>query len=192
MRAACFAILACGYAPRCALDYSDSGVVRFTEIVKMIAERDFSIHDISRVELDLDSRLPRFNMPLELDADLGLRLQGPIRQQRRKTLILDAEAHRYDKTLSDISGMDIEAHGDDPRRVIRHVRDWLNANRNPEAPLLPGAAAINDDHDAYLKIAPDIVAELRLDPHDELPHGDYLHVVETALPMIEAARAAKA
>jgi hypothetical protein len=189
MRAACFAILACGYAPRCALDYSDGGVVRFTEIVKMISECDFSIHDISRVELDQDSQLPRFNMPLELGADLGLRLQGPVRQQRRKTLILDTEAHRYDKTLSDISGMDIESHGDDPRRVIRHVRDWLNANRGPGATLLPGAAAINEDYDAYLKIAPDIISGLRLDPHDELPHGDYLHVVETALPMIEAARA---
>jgi hypothetical protein len=46
----------------------------------MIAECDFSIHDISRVELDDHSRLPRFNMPLELGADLGLRLQGPALQ----------------------------------------------------------------------------------------------------------------
>ena len=40
MQAACFAIMSCGYAPRCALDHSDSGVVRFTEIVKIIAESD--------------------------------------------------------------------------------------------------------------------------------------------------------
>lgn len=191
LRAACFAIKACGYSPRCALDYSDSGIVRFTEIVKMIAECDLSIHDVSRVELDGDSNLPRFNMPLELGADLGLRLQGPARQRRRKTLILDAEPHRYDKTLSDISGMDIEAHANDPRLVIRHVRDWLNANREPGAAVLPGAAATNADYETYLKIAPDIVIGLRLDPHDELPHGDYLHVVETALPMIEAARRGK-
>lgn len=189
LRAACFAILACGYAPRCALDYSDSGAVRFTEIVKLIAECDLSIHDISRVELDTDSHLPRFNMPLELGADLGLRLEGPARQRRRKTLILDAEPHRYDKTLSDISGMDIEAHSNDVRRIIRHVRDWLNANRESSVPIFPGAAAIYDDYEAYLKIAPDIVAGLRLDSHDELPHGDYLHVVEIALPRIEAARA---
>jgi hypothetical protein len=51
---------------------------------------------------------------------------------------------------------------------------------------------VNDDYDAYLKIAPDIVAGLRLDPQDDLPHGDYLYVVEMALPLIEAARAAKA
>jgi hypothetical protein len=190
LRGACFAVMACGHAPRCALDYSDSGAVRFTEIVKMMSECDRSIHDISRVELDRESRLPRFNMPLELGADLGLRLAGPALQRRRKTLILDAEPHRYDKTLSDISGMDIEAHGNDVRQLIRLVRDWLNTNREVGAPPpLPGAAAINDDHDAYLDISPDIISNLRLDPHDELPHGDYLHVVGAALPKIEAARA---
>jgi hypothetical protein len=187
-RAACFAILACGYAPRCALDYSDSGAVRFAEIVKMITECDLSIHDISRVELDKDSQLPRFNMPLELGADLGLRLEGPAKQRARKILILDAESHRYDRTLSDISGMDIEAHGNNVDRVIKHVRDWLSANRGTGQPILPGAAAITADYEAYLKIAPDIIAELRLDPHDDMPHGDYLHVVEYALPLIEAAR----
>ncbi len=188
MRAVCFVVMACGYAPRCALDYSDSGLVRFTEIVRLITACDRSIHDISRVELDRQSRLPRFNMPLELGADLGLRLAGPSIQRRRKSLILDADAHRYDKTLSDISGMDIEAHAGDVRKVIRLVRDWLNTNREAGAPPLPGAAAINDDHDSYLAIAPDIVANLRLDSHDDLPHADYLHVVQVALPRIEAAR----
>ncbi len=67
-------MLTCGYLPRCALDYSDSGAVRFTEIVKLITACDLSVNDISRVKLDHVSRLPRFNMPLELGADLGLRL----------------------------------------------------------------------------------------------------------------------
>jgi len=191
MRATCFAILACGCVPRCALDYSDSGSVRFTNIVRLIADCDLSIHDISRVELDKNSRLPRFNMPLELGADLGLRLEGPARQRRRKTLILDAEPHRYDATLSDISGMDVEAHNNDVQQIIRHVRDWLNANREPDSQLLPGAAAIHGDYEAYLKIAPSIIAGLRLDPHDDLPYGDYLAVVKAALPLIETARAAK-
>jgi hypothetical protein len=94
-------MLTCGYQPRCALDYSDNGAVRFTETVKLITSCDLSINDISRVELDRVSRLPRFNMPLELGADLGLRLAGPPLQRRRKTLILDAAAHRYDKTPSE-------------------------------------------------------------------------------------------
>jgi hypothetical protein len=183
--------MSCGYAPRCALNYSDSGVVRFTEIVAMICACDRSIHDISRVELDRHTLLPRFNMPLELGADLGLRLAGPPLQRRRRSLILDAEPHRYDKTLSDISGMDIENHSNDVREVIRLVRDWLNANRDDGEPPMPGGAAINADHEVYLAMAPAIAAKLRLDPHDDLPHGDYLHVVDEALPMIEAARAGR-
>lgn len=187
-RAACFTILSSGHVPRCALDYSDSGAVRFTEIVRMITECGLSIHDISRVQLDAASQLPRFNMPLELGADLGLRLHGPARQRDRRILVLDTEAHRYDKTLSDISGMDIEAHGDDVDRIIKQVRDWLNANRAAGSAVLPGAKSIAADHAAYLKIVPDIIADLRLDPHDDLPHGDYLYVVELALPRIAAAR----
>lgn len=188
MRAACFAILACGFQPRCALDYSDSGAVRFIEIVKMISECDLSIHDLSRVELDSRFGLPRFNMALELGADLGLRLGGLRSQRHRKTLIFEGEAHQSDKTLSDISGMDVVAHANDPREIIRHVRDWLNTNREPGARVLPGAAAINEDYNLYRQFAPGIIAELRFDPHDELPHNDYRHVVEIALPMIEVYR----
>ncbi len=154
----------------------------------MITACDLSIHDISRVELDQVSGLPRFNMALELGANLGLRLEGPARQRRRKTLILDAEAHRYDQTLSDISGMDIESHGNEVRLIIRRVRDWLNDNREPGADVFPGATAINDDYESYRKIAPGIVTRLRLDPHDELSHTDYLHVVRAALSRIAAAR----
>jgi hypothetical protein len=75
-RAACFTLMSCGYQPRCALDFSDSGIIRFTEIVTMIAACDRSIHDISRVELDQQSSLPRFNMPLELVPISASALQG--------------------------------------------------------------------------------------------------------------------
>ena len=185
----CFAIVACGYVPRCALDFSDRGALRFQEIVALITACGFSVHDVSRVELDSTSGLPRFNMPLELGADLALRLAGSPAQRARKTLVLDKEKHRYNKMLSDISGMDIEAHDNSPQAAIKRVRDWLNVHRGAD-PTLPGATAIADDYAAYLQIAPDIITELRLDPHDDLPHRDYLYVVEQALPLIEAARSA--
>ncbi len=187
LRAMCFTVLACGYVPRCALDFSDSGAIRFQQIVALIAACGLSVHDVSRVELDLTSNLPRFNMSLELGADLALRFEGPASQRNRKTLVLDTEKHRYDVTLSDISGMDIEAHSDDVNLVIKHVRDWLNAHRGAQQ-ILPGAVAIAEDYEAYLKIAPDIIKALRLDPHDQLPHHDYLDVVRQALPLIEKAR----
>jgi hypothetical protein len=126
-------------------------------------------------------------MPLELGADLALKLAGSVSQQSRKLLILDAEMHRYDKTLSDISGMDIGTHGNQTAEVIRNVRHWLNANRGKQSPL-PGGTAIHDDYRAYLALAPDIAAGLRLDAPDRLSHTDYLHVVERALPRIEKAR----
>jgi hypothetical protein len=189
LRAACFAIMACSHKPRCALDINDSGAVRFVEIVKLIAECGFSIHDISRVELDKASKLPRFNMPLELGADLGLRFAGSKPQRDRRMMIMDAEDHRYDNTLSDLSGNDIKAHAKDPKKVIRHVRDWLAHHWDPslgKGP--PGADYICADHDAFLTLAPDIVMGLNLDPHHRLPHRDYLRVVEEALPLIAVAR----
>jgi hypothetical protein len=153
----------------------------------LITRCGLSIHDVSRVELDATTGLPRFNMPLELGADLALRFAGSATQRARRTLVLDSEKHRYDVTLSDISGMDIEAHGNDVAQLIKCVRDWLNAHRGDQ-PILPGAVAIAEDHAAYLSIAPDIIKALRLDAHDQLPHRDYLDVVEQALPLIERAR----
>ncbi|MGH7010841.1 MAG: hypothetical protein ACREEX_08385, partial [Caulobacteraceae bacterium] len=55
LRAMCFTIVACGYLPRCALDYSDSAAVRFEKILDLICACDLSIHDVSRVELDMTS-----------------------------------------------------------------------------------------------------------------------------------------
>jgi hypothetical protein len=186
-RAICFAVSACGHSPRCALDESDSAVVRFNRILDLITEADFSIHDLSRVELDTSSGLPRFNMPLELGADLALRLRGPARHRRRRVLVLDATLHRYDQTLSDISGMDIAAHGNDSGRAIGTVRDWLNSGRGDRPPL-PGSAAIIADYAELEETAAGIIARLRLDRFEMLSHPDFLYVVEAALPIIEAAR----
>jgi hypothetical protein len=188
MRAACFAIVACGYVPRCALNISDSGAVRLDVIVDLIASCDFSIHDISRVELDKDSKLPRFNMPLELGIDLGLRMRGPKPQRRRKTLILDGVAHRYDKTLSDLSGMDVEIHDGSPGEIIRRIREWLNTNRRPGSVVLPGGSAICDDFKVFQQIAPSIAAGFRLDAFDAVGHVDFLHLVDEALPEIDRMR----
>ena len=65
--------------------------------------------------------------------------------------------------------MDIKAHGDSRETIIKRVRDWLNTNRSKGTLPLPGAAAINADFRAYLKIVPDIIQNLRLDVHDQLP-----------------------
>src|ERR1051326_1964151 len=71
-----FAVLACGFKPRSALEAGDSGEGRLDKIARLIRESKYGIHDISRVELDRSSRLPRFNMPFELGLDIGCRRFG--------------------------------------------------------------------------------------------------------------------
>ena len=187
LRVACFTLLACGYRPRCALDESDSGRIRFDAILDMILSCGLSIHDISRVEIDPKTKLPRFNMALELGADLALRMRGPKSQRTRRMLVLDAEPHRYDQTLSDISGMDIAVHHNRPRAMIKEMRDWLNAAHAADAPL-PGATALAADYELFQGVAPEITAAFRMDGLDELAHVDFLYVVEQALISIEADR----
>jgi hypothetical protein len=105
-RAMVFAIIWSGYYPRCALDATDGAEISVSKITKMIGECDWGIHDLSRVEVDAGG-VPRFNMPMELGLYLGARLLGSGRHRRKRALILEAQPHRYDAALADISGQDI-------------------------------------------------------------------------------------
>ena len=186
LRAMCFAVMACGYTPRCALDALDSGASRFEKILDLLCACDFAIHDISRVEPDEDSGLPRFNMSLELGADLGLRRRGGKAHAHRLSLVLDSAEHRYDQTLSDLSGSDISVHGGTPTGVIKAVRDWLSDNRPNRADTLPGARALISDHELFVDLGAFITSQRhrRLDPFEELTHADLLSVAREALWLI--------
>ncbi len=45
-----FAVFACGFRPRCALEIDDASQVRIDKIFKIIAECKYGVHDISRTE----------------------------------------------------------------------------------------------------------------------------------------------
>src|SRR5690349_20912230 len=120
-----FAVYDMGFRPRCAKDISNAGQTRVSKIQDLIESCKYSIHDISRTELDQNSRLPRFNMPLELGLDLGCKRYGKGKLQGKVLLILDVEPFRYQQFISDIAGQDIEAHSGDVGTAITVVRDWL-------------------------------------------------------------------
>ena len=61
-----FAVHDAGFRPKCARERLDSSEVRLQKILSLISESRFSIHDLSRTELDDSNQLPRFNMPFEL------------------------------------------------------------------------------------------------------------------------------
>jgi hypothetical protein len=170
-----FTIIVSGYHPRCALDATDGAEIRVGKIATMIGECDWGIHDLSRVEVDAGG-MPRFNMPMELGLHLGARLLGAGRHRRKRALILDAEHHRYDAALSDISGQDIESHSNDPNEAIRCVRNWLSEHRPHNAPPLPGAGAIQGDYRLFQAQVASLLEPRRLDP-DDLTHSDFLFAV---------------
>lgn len=171
-----FTIIVSGYHPRCALDSTDGAEVRMGKIAKLLGECDWGIHDLSRVEVGATG-VPRFNMPMELGVHLGARLLGEARQRRKRALILDAVPHRYDEALSDISGQDIETHGNDPQESIRCVRNWLSEHRPRNATPLPGANAMQDDYRLFQNEVDALLDARRLDPLDQLTHSDFLFAV---------------
>ena len=136
-----FAISACGFRPRCALEVVDGSEVRINKLFRMIGECRFSIHDLSRVQLSEPAKLPRFNMPLELGIWLGAKHYGS-RQKNKVCLIVDAELHRFQKFVSDISGQDPVAHNDSPDQLVAVIRNWLQTVQ-PDLPLPGGSVFAN-------------------------------------------------
>lgn len=120
-----FAVLDCGFLPRCALETQDGGEERIRKIKRIIRECMFGIHDISRVEVGAKSRLPRFNMPLELGLFLGAQEYGSDEQKRKQSLVLDTVPYRYQEFCSDIAGQDIRAHHNQPMKVVGAVRAMM-------------------------------------------------------------------
>lgn len=116
-------------------------------------------------------------MPMELGLHLGARLLGAGRHRRKRALILEAHAHRYDAALSDISGQDIEVHHNDPDEAIRCVRNWLSEHRGRGDSPLPGAAAMQGDYRLFQREASALLRARRLDRLDDLPHSDFLFTV---------------
>lgn len=129
-----FTVLACGFRVRTALELDDSSQTRIDKIYDIIKQCRYGVHDISRTELD-GNGLPRFNMPLELGIFLGAKRFGGSDQRQKRCLVLDTEPYRYQKFISDLAGVDPQAHGGDPRDAAAKLRNWLaNVSRRD----LPG------------------------------------------------------
>ena len=157
-----FAIRDLGFVPRCALEEDDGGENRLAKVERIIEECRFGIHDLSAVELDDATALPRFNMPLELGLFLGCKRYGGDSQIGKACLILDRDRYRYRTFISDISGQDIHAHGGHPRQAIIEVRNWL-ANTSGRK-LLRGGVEIAARFDRFQAALPRNCVNLQRDP----------------------------
>jgi hypothetical protein len=160
-----FTIYDCGFYPRCALESSNAGDLRFAKICRLIRECRYGIHDLSRVELSASSNLPRFNMPLELGLFLGAVEFRDIHSMTKTKLclVMDSERYRYHKFCSDLAGVDISAHENDVRKLIHVVRDWL-AQTAPELELIPGGEHLYRRYQTFLSSFPELCAVALQDP----------------------------
>ena len=120
-----FTVLDCGLIPRCALEIDNAAQARLETILKIIAQCKYGIHDLSRVELDNRSGLPRFNMPFELGIFYGAKTFGGQRQRRKNCIILERDKYRHQRFISDLSGIDVVPHGNSEKKAVVAVRKWL-------------------------------------------------------------------
>jgi hypothetical protein len=169
-----FTVHDCGFIARCAREINDTSQIRVSKIFKIISECRIGIHDISRTQLDKKSRLPRFNMPLELGMFLGAKEYGDNRQRDKLCLVLDRESYRYQKFCSDIAGQDISAHGGKIDRVISEVRDFLRTARHRV--MIPGGTKISQRYATFQKELPLLCRKLGI-KKSELIFNDYTTLV---------------
>jgi hypothetical protein len=125
LRPLLFTIVYVGFIPRIASERSDSGENRIDKICALIRVCRYSIHDLSRLRSSQIGEFSRMNMPFELGIEYGCRRFGSQPLSGKKGLVLEKDQHEFQKAISDLSGIDIKHHNNEPAEVVRAVRDWF-------------------------------------------------------------------
>lgn len=174
-----FTVHRCGFILRCSKEYDDTSKIRIHNIIKLIEESKYSIHDISRVGLDAHNDLPRFNMPLELGIFIGAINFGQKKHKEKEFLIIESDQFRFKEFISDISGQDIKAHNNEPEKVIKCVRDWLSKRTNE---IIPSASVITQEFEDFKRQLPDLCSSVKW-VESELTFQEYSSLVSTWLTL---------
>lgn len=169
-----FAVIACGFRVRCAREVDNAAETRIDKLYRIIAESRYGVHDLSCVQLDPISNLPRFNMPLELGFFLAARRYGGDGQKEKRCLILDSEPYRYQLFISDLNGMDITAHNDVPAQMVVAVRNFLQTESRRKT--IPTGQNIQVSYAAFVAARPDLLADAELG-NDDLLFADFEKLV---------------
>jgi hypothetical protein len=125
LRPLLFTIIYLGFNPRIASERLDSLDNRLHKIGELIRESKYSIHDLSRLRAEREGEFYRLNMAFELGLEYGSRLFGTPPLTTKMCLVLEKERFRFSRAVSDLAGVDIKAHANEPDQVVRSVRDWF-------------------------------------------------------------------
>jgi hypothetical protein len=95
------------------------GVARLDRIFSLIQQCGYSVHDLSRVELDrTPPPTPRFNMPVELGLAIAWAKLNP---NRHTWFVCESVNRRGQKSVSDLNGTDFNIHDGTPEGVMREL-----------------------------------------------------------------------
>ncbi|MBB4838955.1 hypothetical protein HNP52_002024 [Sphingomonas kyeonggiensis] len=136
LQAIAFCITNLGFFPRLAPENADNAANRLDRIVELIRGSKFGIHDLSRCKSAAADEYARLNMPFELGLDHACARFGGDQMSQKTILILEETRYDYQKSLSDISGWDIQTHEADYVKIVRIISSWLisHAGADPIGP----------------------------------------------------------
>jgi hypothetical protein len=126
------ALSAMGFLPQATLGIT--GNRRLDRIASLIESCVYSIHDLSRLQLDRNApSTPRFNMPFEL----GLAVAWAQANPRHKWFVFESMKRRLNKSLSDVDGTDPYIHGGTVSGVLREVCNaFVSPGKQPTVPQM--------------------------------------------------------
>ncbi len=169
-----FCVIDCGFKARCAQESVDGDEVRIEKIKKIIQQCQYGIHDISRTGLCKKTRLPRFNMPLELGMFLGAQHYGDSEQKKKICLITDTTKYRFQKFMSDIAGQDVCAHNNKPKKLINLIRSWLRDSSKKQT--ISGGAYIVQRYKKFRTELPTFLNDSKIS-NEEMTFTEYTYFV---------------
>jgi len=104
-------VIGYGLIPRASLEIQGS-THRINHIVELLHSCEFSIHDMSRIDV------PRFNMPFEL----GLAYHHSLSLADKHSCFIFAGDYKgFEDRLSDLKGIDIQVHDNDISKVFSRL-----------------------------------------------------------------------
>jgi len=103
---------------------------RLDRILNLIKSCRYSIHDLSRVEVDRKHPpTPRFNMPFELGLSIGWERLG---SNHHTWFLYETQDYRLAKSLSDVNGTDAYIHEGTIDGVFREIcNTFVRLSRQP-------------------------------------------------------------
>ena len=125
-----------GLTPRAALE-NRTGAARLEYIFDLIKSCRYSIHDLSRTEVDPGNPLPRFNMPFELGlsvawAKMGIPAPSP---SDHSFYAFESHSYRGQRTTSDMAPFDFKNHGGKPMGIFAELCNiFIRKDSHPEVP----------------------------------------------------------